>query len=52
VGVITTPDRWRLAQLRPGDKVSFKPVSVLEAQKQLRDTLAELEKLKVLLMRK
>jgi len=51
VGVITTPDRWRLAQLRPGDKVLFEPVGVLEAQKQLRDTLTGLEKLKTLLMR-
>jgi len=50
-GVITTPDRWRLAQLRPGDKVLFKPVNVLEARKQLRDVFTELEKIRTSLAR-
>jgi len=32
IGVLITPDRWRLAQLRPGDKVLFEPIDIETAQ--------------------
>ncbi len=32
MGVLTTPDCWRLAQLRPGDKVTFEPIGIEKAQ--------------------
>lgn len=49
IGVITTPDRWRLSQLRPGDIIHFKGIDIESAQKNYRDAKSLLEKIRQVL---
>ncbi len=44
IGVVCTPDTWRLAQIRPGTtRVRFVPVGLTEAHARYRAALAALE---------
>jgi biotin-dependent carboxylase-like uncharacterized protein len=45
IGVVTTPDRWRLAQLRPGDKVRFERIDIETAQREVNTIMAHLRAL-------
>ena len=45
IGVVSTPDRWRLAQLRPGDKVRFEPVDIETAQSLYKAAMDRLDEI-------
>ncbi len=46
IGVVTTPDRWRIAQLRPGDTLRFERTDVATAQRDYREAMARLRSLR------
>lgn len=41
IAAIATADRWKLGQLRPGDRVRFEPVDLLSAQRLAQDSGAK-----------
>jgi len=42
IGGVITPDLWRIAQLRPGDKIHFTPINVETAQAAYREAMKRL----------
>ncbi len=49
IGVLATPDLWRIAQLRPGDKVRFEKTDIKTAQQEYREAMAQLRTIREVL---